>query len=386
MSALSYRRMLAQIPLDNAAQRIRTAVATSRVARRGFVQLRVDADRGTLTVYWHGRLPAPVQRLFAALRQHLHLVVRPARYTATQLDRAVRQVLRGHHPALTSVGPLTDGDGISVGMSGRVPALSPRSAQRLLNDSMPVTLHAQAPMRALTCQANQADTLPPASRCDDLPPNFYGGAVVSIFAGSFINGYCTTGFGVHFSNSSTGMLTAGHCINNSVFAPGPTWWNGQATTELGSVAHTPYRDSATVASHDDGVIVTPAISGANYYDGPSIFSGDTHNIKHVVGAQSVNPGDWTCESGSFGGVLCAVHVLAINQTISADGALTSGVAIASGANANQPTEGDSGGPVFSLAGTGTVWAKGVLDAAGGSQLAFTPWQVISGDLGVSINT
>jgi hypothetical protein len=43
--------------------------------------------------------------------------------------------------------------------------------------------------------------------------------------------------------------------------------------------------------------------------------------------------------------------------------------------------------VFSLAaGAGTVTAKGTIIGSDGVTVAFTPWQVISADLGVSMNT
>src|SRR5215469_5537801 len=54
MSALTYHRMVAQIPLDRAATRIRAAVARPGTGHAGFVEVWVDADHHLVTVYWHG--------------------------------------------------------------------------------------------------------------------------------------------------------------------------------------------------------------------------------------------------------------------------------------------------------------------------------------------
>lgn len=389
MNERTYQLMRAQIPLDQAAQRIRDSAAGTRAGRSGFVQVRVSAERRALTVYWHGHVPAAMRHLFSALRSHVRLAVRPARYSLAELNAAVSQVFRSHRGTVESAGPLTDGSGIQVGVAGHAPALSPRTARKLFRTTVPVTVYSAHPAQLLTCQPNQADNAGPGSRCDDLPPNFWGGAVISVFANGFINSFCSTGFGVHFSNGSTGILTAGHCVRGPDAPSGSSWWNGQATTELGGTASSPYIASATTASHDSGVIVTPQGSGHQYYDGSSIFSGDTHNTKTVAGQQAANPGDWVCESGSFGGVLCNVHVQSTGQTKLFDNNThkISGLAIASGANSGQPTGGDSGGPVFSLAsGAGRVTAKGTVTGTDGTSVYFTPMQVISADLGVSVNT
>jgi hypothetical protein len=359
------------------------------VGHDGFVQIRVDAGHAMLTVYWHGRVPADMQRLFAALRHQVRLVLAPARYLAAQLGQAVWHVLHSHSGlAITGpVGPLADGSGIQVGVAGRVPALDAAAMRKRFGTAVAITvISGQRPAQAQTCNPYSGDTLGPPARCNDLPPDFWGGAVLTLRSGSAVTGWCSTGFGVHFSNGSTGMLTAGHCIlgNNS-------WWNGQNSSELGTAANTPFIGDPFTPSHDSGVGRTPSISGDHYYDGNSIYAGDTHNTKTVVGQQSTNPGDWVCESGAFGGVLCAIHVLNTGQTDAFDVGMISGLAQASG-NTSQPAVGDSGGPVFSLTGTGTVTAKGTWTGVGpdingnGDYLWFTPMQVISRDLGVTVNT
>jgi len=386
ISALDYHRMLAQLPLDKAAAKIRQAAAGTSAGRRGFVQTRVDADHSTLTVYWHGRVPAGIGHLFTALSRHLHLVIKPARYSLAELNHAISLVTRGNPRSVGTAGPLTDGSGIQVGVTGRAPAVGPRAAERLFHSTVPVTVVTAPRARPYTCQDNPADTLGPGSRCYDLAPGFWGGAVISIFGSGYILTYCSTGFGVHYSNGSTGMLTAGHCIHSDEVPSGSTWWNGQATTEIGSTGHTPFLASST-ASHDSGVIVTPAGSGDRYYDGPSIYAGDTYNTKLVTGQLPSSPGDWMCESGAIGGVLCNIKVLDTGVTTWLGTYHISGLVSATDPSSSAPVPGDSGGPVFSLAGTGAVTARGTITGGeSGTVIYYTPMDVISKDLGVTVNT
>src|SRR5215469_3944427 len=132
MSPITYHRMLAQIPLDAAAEQIRRAAARPGAGHAGFVQIKVDADHAMLTVYWHGRVPADMQRLFAALRNRIRVAVVPARYSVAQLEQAVTQVLHSHSGLTITgpVGPLADGSGIQVGVANRIPALTGAAARR----------------------------------------------------------------------------------------------------------------------------------------------------------------------------------------------------------------------------------------------------------------
>lgn len=382
--------MLAQIPLDKAAEQIRHAAGLAPAGQRGLVQIAVDDGHSALTVYWHGRVPAAIGRLSASLRHHIRVLFKPARYSLVTLERAVRTVVEGHHEVLSAV-PLADGDGIEVGVSGRFPSLSDRAARADLGSAVPVQLLRVRQSHTAECTAPHAsgDNAGPGSRCDDLAPGFWGGAVISLFS-NYVYAWCSTGFGVHNPSGLQGMLTAGHCVRGPDVQSGTTWWNGQATTELGSTVHSPFQGTLT-PSDDSGVIVTPAGSGDRYYDGPSIFAGDTHNTKVVVGQQSSNDGDWLCESGSFGGVKCGIQVAHTGATVcfnspNPNSCVSPGFYISNVVETNgpQPIPGDSGGPVFSLAGTGEVTAKGTV--TGDGQFGYyTPMNVITNDVVVTVN-
>ncbi|HEX9034002.1 MAG TPA: hypothetical protein VF834_19345 [Streptosporangiaceae bacterium] len=391
MSALTYHRMLAQVPLDRAAGAIRRTAARSAQGRQGLVQIVVHDDTSTLTIYWHGKVPGDVRRVLAGLRQRMHVAVRPARYTLAALLHATRIVLRHHHD-VTSAGPLNDGSGIQVGISDRLPVKSAAAAQAWSGSPVPVTLSRQPAGRPLSCAVpGSSDNLGAPARCNDYAA-FWGGAVVLTRNSSSLYAWCTTGFGVHFSNGTSGILTAGHCLQN-FGQSNSTWWNGQNTAELGSSEASPFMGSATTPSHDDGVIFTPGGSGSAYYDGPSINNGDTHNTKIVVGQGGVYPGDWECESGAMGGVLCNLQVWYTNQNKQMwdndfnQEFYASGLAVAHGGTSGAPIAGDSGGPVFSLAGSTTVTARGILSGRSPyvGDVWFTPMDEVSHDLGVTVN-
>jgi hypothetical protein len=382
MSALTYHRMVAQIPLDDAATRIRQAVARPGQGHAGLVQIWVDDDHNQLTVYWHGTVPADIARLLASLRHRVQVRVAAARYSTAQLDQAVSRVFRSQPGVrVTMAGPLPDGSGIEVGIAGTARAAA---ALRLPHMGVAVKIVTRPPLRPATCHQNSAktvpsDTLGPPARCNDLPPGFWGGAVII----NQVHGNgCSTGFGVHSTvDSKQYMLTASHCGNDR-----DSFKNGQETQTLGNM----YGENH---AHDDGAILTSP--GNAYYDGPGIFKGDTHNTKLVAGEQPSNKGDWVCESGAYGGVMCSMQITALNLTYSeydpddgntyivsriAETTLGSG-----GDNGGLLTDGDSGGPVFSLAANNKVTAKGINLGVGASNDFMTiDW--VSSDFKVQVNT
>ena len=118
-------------------------------------------------------------------------------------------------------------------------------------------------------------------------------------------------------------------------------------------------------SHDAAVI--PTGTGAQYYDGPGIYNGDTTHTKFVAGQQATSVGDSLCESGAFGGVICGFRVSQLNVTLpdpDYPSQTWTALALATQSSGNFPIPGDSGGPWFSLDGCCThVWAKGTRRAA-----------------------
>jgi hypothetical protein len=385
MSASTYRLMLAQIPLDAAATKIRHAAAHLPATGGSLDQIAVDDAHHRLTVYWHGKVPPAIKQLLASLRRHVGIEVAAARYSAAQLDQAVAQAMHARSGVpVTGAGPLTDGSGIQVFVGGARPTISART---LLGVTVPVKFVTMTAPRPATCWSTSGstvpgDTLSAPARCNDLSPGYWGGAV--IINQTYGNG-CSTGFGVHSTvDSKTYMLTDSHCGNT-----GDSFNNGQRNQTLGSI----YLENH---GHDDAAI--QASVGNAYYDGSGIYQGDTHNAKLVSGEQPSSVGDRLCESGAYGGVICALQIPqnGLNLTLSyydddaGEYITVSNVAETtkgSGGYGNGLlTPGDSGGPVFSLASAGHVTAKGLNLAVNSTNNFFMTIDWVSSDFKVSVNT
>jgi hypothetical protein len=121
-----------------------------------------------------------------------------------------------------------------------------------------------------------------------------------------------------------------------------------------------------------------------------MIAGDTHDTLTVSGQDASNKWDWICEEGAFGGVLCNSQVKNTNWYLQyPDGSWVSGLVQASGGDASHPHPGDSGGPVLSLPGDGTITAKGIVNtsAGGDGNWYYTPIDEISNDVGgLTVNT
>ena len=380
MTSLMLKRMMAQIPLDAAATQIQQAAATPRLGHDGFFETAVNADRHSLIVYWRGTVPADIGHMIRALENpHVHIKVVHTIYNLAQLSGALRKA--SHTPGFVSGAPLNDGSGISVTLAADVPARS------LPQVGVPVhvTRTLQRGQFMFTCAPGFPGITEPAlaapSRCDDRSPGFWGGDVI---LNNTAGAACSTAFGVHDSRGGGYMVTAAHCSVTAEDTPpvnGITFTNGDITQTMGRSIDAP-------GPHDAALIPTSA--GNRYYDGAGIRNGDTHNTKLVIGQVGTSVGDWLCESGSFGGVQCSLHVTDVNA-MESDGVLTfSAVAYAS---VPAVIPGDSGGPWFSLASRpGTVSARGVTSGRffspsnGQLEDTFTPLSVVTADTGVTVNT
>jgi hypothetical protein len=378
MSALTYRRMLAQVPLDDAATQIRAAVARPGAGHSGLVQMAVDDDHNLLTVYWHGSVPADIAALLSSLRHRIQVRVAAARYSSAELDKAVTLVMRAGLD-VTGAGELTDGSGIDVYVAGIPPAAA---ARQLTGLGVAAKVVVQQMPKAVGCSADSLDTLGQPSRCYDTPA-FYGGAVITRMVSGQVGGWCSSGFGMHSTvDSRVYIVTASHCG-----LVGDSFENGWLTDTLGTMTH-------NYSGHDDAMIETG--SGNRYYDGPGITLGDTHNTKIVEKQQPSAVHDWVCQSGAVSGVTCGIQIIALNQVRTLHNKVTgkdytvSRLAEATAGTGNYPlaVDGDSGGPVFALADPGKVTAKGIIIASDtfNDVQYFMTIDWVSADFKVTVNT
>lgn len=370
----SYELLLAQVPLDEAATRIEQAAAKLGAANDGFFNTEVHPASHLLIVRWHGAVPAAITRLVNRIDGKISIRVVPAAYSFAVLEHAITRAMR-LDPAVSGGYPLTSGSGLQL----YVRASGMHAAASLIRARLgiPVVTAASPRVNLLaSCIPDPSNTLGPGSRCYDLPPGFWGGDVI-------ISPYvdCTGGFGVHDSAGNEFMMTAAHCAETpNGFENGVHFINGNNTASVGYITDVP-------GPHDGALI--PTSTGNRYYDGRGIYAGGSYFTKQVVGQLWTSVNDNLCESGAFGGVICQMVVKATGATIPGD--RWNDVALAASLTGNLPIQGDSGGPWFSLAGSGTVNAQGITHAnvlyPDGSVFAvFTPISVLSGDMGVSVNT
>lgn len=380
MTWRDYHLMMAQMPLDVAATKVQALAAKPGPAHRGFFETKVIPLRHTLVVYWHGALPANEARLIASLRAKIRIEVVKTRYSLAVLNRDVLAAIHSDR-AVTGGWPLTDGSGIQIGIrSGNPRSLA--SAMRARYGVPVRVVHAGTGSLLSSCAVPYSSAnLGPGSRCDDWE-NFWGGDVIQ---SSYV--FCSGGFGVHNSSGGEYLVTAAHCADNgSGYVNGISFWNGQTlgtkdSKYVGQITDVP-------GNHDTAVI--PTGTGAQYYDGPGIYNGDTTNTKYVAGQLATSVGDSLCESGAFGGVKCGFTVKQLNATIPDPDYGTpdwTGLAEATAGSAGGPIPGDSGGPWFSLDGCCThVWAKGLTHGYYNGYYNFTPITIATNDMSVWVNT
>jgi hypothetical protein len=319
------RLMKNQAAVDKVADLIEAA-STETSATAGIAGLVVDPANRAINLYWHGDLPAAVsQQVSAAGATGIGVHVTQAPYTRSQLLSETQRLAalstaqstsKGAH--VVSVSPMPDGSGLDVGMSGVPANVSAAQASQLV------------PYLASTVRFTVAGDVSPVAdtRQADTPP-FWGGAL--IVQG---NTACSTGFGVTGNNgAATYILTAAHC--------GEGAWTTGAGDAVGNTI-----PAGVDWGHDGELILTSAGSGV--YDGDSIAGGNQF-FKTVVGASASHVGDSLCTSGSFSGAVCGITVVRINEALTVDGHAMTLVRAEQGGHVGASGNGDSGGPVFSLA-------------------------------------
>jgi hypothetical protein len=297
----------------------------------GLAGIRVSAETKSLQVAWKGAAPASVRRA-AGLGAGLNLRITSARYSQRELLAAAARVARGSHVA--SVAPQADGSGLLVAMRSGTSTTTARTASvARLAGGVPVTYE------------RAAAPAPAFSRGNDIAP-YWGGARW--------NG-CSTGFAIRIGGVPK-MLSAGHCASNgqNAYDGGGDW--------MGTV-------SGDSDAYDRLYINTN--SAGRIYDG-GVGSGEFS--KPVIGAARSYVGDWLCTSGAYSGARCGIQVRATNVTIWVGSYYIYQLVRAEQVNyQNAIGNGDSGGPVFSLAADHSkVIAKGTNTAIDlGTQVACT---------------
>jgi len=201
-----------------------------------------------------------------------------------------------------------------------------------------------------------------ADRQADTSP-FAGGARIHgpYKDGTSVWPQCSSNFGAKSTgNGQYYEMTAWHCYK-------PTdkrFWSGNsATAYIGSV-------SSTDAAHD--VVFIPVANGQQTI--PLVYDGDHNNpqqLKTVIGSASPKVGDLACTSGASMAVVCNIlfsgsdRWTVENAYTGTESPFIYGFRIYKQGGGAAIAQGDSGGPVFSLAGSTHQYAiaRGLLSAA-----------------------
>ena len=304
--------MAVQERLDKAADQI---VASDGV---GYAGIAVSAEKRKLTVYWHGSPTGRAKNALDAARRTVAVSVVPAAHSLKTLQAQAREVARSS--GVTSVTPVVDGSRLDV-------TVAPGASRRAVETRLRARLKASVPLQV------RSDVAAPklATRGNDSPP-YWGGARW--------NG-CSNGFAVRVG-ANNHMLSAGHCANQwqSAYDGGGEY--------MGYV----YGDNDAL----DTLLITAPSSGRTYNGG--VGTGEYSNP--VIGALHSYVGDWLCDSGGYSGTRCGIQVKATGVTINIGYLVYNTVRAEQVDHTNAIGNGDSGGPVFSLASWdySKIWAKG----------------------------
>lgn len=314
-------------------------------ANSGYVGSVDHLQHKATTILWSG----PRTALLSAIvregeRRGIAVSVRRRSHSLRQIDTAVnaiwQQAASGGWAgfkvsAIAAVGA-TD-NGLTVyGTYTAVPAAQ-RAAQvrSLATTVMGVPVHVVPGVGAETSNG----------RDNDFAPFDAGGYMISPSTGTT----CSTGFAINL-NGTTRITTARHCTKND-------YQDRNASNKYGT---------GVVNSRDGGGRVLSASGAALALDGP--FNSNDFS-KLVIGYEDLAVNDFVCTGGGNSGEHCNVKVTNLRVSFN-DGFGTfstiEGVQQTSGKIAQ--IQGDSGGPVISLAGTssGQVRAAGMIQGFLGS--------------------
>ncbi|WFE39805.1 cellulose binding domain-containing protein [Micromonospora sp. WMMD998] len=339
-------RMVAQAPLVDAANVIRTAV--ERAPARGYAGVGLVDDH--VTLWWKGTPPTDIAAAVTAARHTAPVEVAAATYSRAELRTAAARlapaVKAGPAGARRSVRLRTDGSGIEI------------AVDRTPGAGLPTL-----PATGVRTRVVTRDRMVERSRADDAAP-FDGGAGIG-----FTTPGCTAGFGVRDADTDAGyILTAEHC--GAIGSPWHVGWN--TATGTGTLV------GYAVDSNDDHdtMIISTSAPGGHIYVG-----GQHDEVRaRVTGWTEVFPGQLLCQSGYtsagvLGGPVCDLRVDYHYDDIEdlVEATQLDGDEAARG--------GDSGGPVYAVNADGTVLAAGTTTRSAGPGFGFQDFATARDDYG-----
>ena len=339
----------------------------------GFAGIAFEGDG--LALYWKGELTSGMRGVVETARvEGRPVVVRAAPHSHSELQAAAAKIDKASKARggsdLQSVEMRYDGAGLDI---ERMPSSAAATTATALGQSRLTSIEeilsdidVDVPVSLATASAPYQHR----SRVNDSSP-WNGGGRWESWRGNDRRANCTLGFGVRASGR-TWMLSAAHCGSipdiayQGVFGGG----SGTAFKQMGPI-------NSDQWAYDMLLIDAPGYH--RMFDG----SPTTNNYKNVHGWGYHAANELLCQSGMTSGVICGLRTGSSgNYSVScqhpdSDGdcgytiyGLISAVQIDGGVAGRS---GDSGGPIFSLMGSG-VRAKGVLSGGvGNSRITFQDW-------------
>jgi len=334
------QRMEQQRPLVAAATAVRWEL--ERHAYAGYAG--ISLEQSAVALWWKGVLPAPMRRVVAEASRTAPVQVRAARYSMAELRTAagrLRAGWPGGGDAIQAIKLEPDGSGLIVS----VPRAASSSRASVPDVGVPIDFVGESALR-------------PTSRDDDWAPWKGGATIVNPDQGTA----CTSGFGVR-NGSASYILTAAHCGQS-----------GQRFTDargefIGTIG-------PRNQDHDVELVPTSSVDGYVYVGTPT----DSVAVP-VEGWGWTFVGELLCQSGvtssrELGRPVCNLKVLFYY----ADKEDLVEAEQTEGQTAARP--GDSGGPLYSIAASGKLVAKGTTTRTAGARIGFqdygTAWRDFGG--------
>jgi streptogrisin D len=353
-----------------------------KLPESGFAGLAFVGDG--LTVYWKGTPPSSVRSVAAQGRMSGPVTFVPAAYSKLELEAAAQKIhgVAKSGSTIQEIIALPDGSGLEVVKVPPDNEVSLRSSRAKRGRATPAAeqifqdLRLTVPITVKTADHSIQRTacVGACSRLDDSSP-WNSGTFIRIPNTPTGTVECTSGFAVT-RNGQTYLLTAAHCLSSPQSALDNTW------EFIGNVYQEEWR-------YD--ILLLNARGYFRMFDGLP----NTTNTKIVYSAGYPILNELLCHSGARSGTVCNLQtqpeILVNYWQCDSDGDCfwNYGMNTAKQINnqrASQP--GDSGGPVFSLDGSG-VRAKGIVSGVqswDNTTLIYQDWIHIESLFGVNVRT
>ncbi|MFF5071459.1 S1 family peptidase [Micromonospora olivasterospora] len=376
--------LLAEMRWQNALQPAVTAIWDVQVQTpdSGFAGLAYED--GGLTLYWKGALTPDMSAALDAGRAFGLVRVKAATNSEAELHAAGRKIhaaidLHGGSD-IQSISYAPDGSGLQITRGPEVTHGEP--AALIQSESSEASVEQILAEAQVDVPVQVTDAVEPlsllASRLNDTSP-WNGGGRWESWRGLDHRMSCTTGFGVHAGGRSY-VLSAGHCATPPDDAYQGTY--GGTFKEMGPVYDDDWRSDLLLINAPGWYLI---------FDGSATTS--TTKAVRSWGYWAAN--ELVCQSGMKSGTVCGIKQQSSTDLRVSCNAPDSdgdcdytiyGLIKSTQVNGSTPAQGgDSGGPVFTLDGTG-VRAKGIVSGGGGTTMYFQDWADVIRVYGAYPNT